>query len=378
MRLKGMDTIRPPATPEPYPYDLIGMALDYRLRYYFAQTPLSDLMAYRGMTAVEPVGYRLCRPSADEHMAMIKRKARTYSLGDFVLEAVPLMEVRAEDVLAEVPQLLRELRLVGRLLSYDDSLVDDLYTNFGEACSVCGKVFFLGDATVICPNVEEFANSLRNALNKLNPVRRRLSQPQEEFLARYCIVLSLYETIYRSGYVPEVLRRSPAISPLVTMPVDELLTLPRPHWLDDLCTLSWAFFDNSLELLQRPATLNPIFEGSAHVGGADADIIVDGCLIECKTTVDSGLRKLRDWLYQLLGYVLLDYSDNYEIRSLAIFLPRQRTWFRWPLEDLIDKLSDADSPIASGSIDGFSTTLGSLRADFRRLVDPIARRSKSK
>ncbi|MGH2559950.1 MAG: hypothetical protein ACRDJH_12860 [Thermomicrobiales bacterium] len=67
---------------------------------------------------------------------------------------------------------------------------------------------------------------------------------------------------------------------------------------------------------------------------------------------------------------MLDYGDNYEIRSVALYLPRQRTWFRWPLEDLINRFSDPTLPLLGGSGDEFSTALANLRAEFRRVVEP--------
>src|SRR5262249_21359892 len=87
-----------------------------------------------------------------------------------------------------------------------------------------------------------------------------------------------------------------------------------------------------------PAVLNPTFEGSPDVGGADADLILGDCLVEIKTTLNPCWN--RDWLYQLLGYVLLDYADHYQIRSIAIYLARQETIVRWPLKDVLTKTAD--------------------------------------
>lgn len=347
-KLVGVEKILPPASAERYPYDLIGMAIDYRLRFYFKETPLHDLVAYQGMTADEMVACRLSLTSSDDRDAMMERGARMHELGDFVLEIVPLAEVDAAEILTEVPHPLREVKVVGGMLSYSGSLDDDLTREFDEICSACGKVFFLGNATVAHPNVDEFADRLRDTLADMRPVKRRLERSQEELLERYCVVLSLYEMIYRSGRVPEFLHLPTTTAPFVPTTIDDLLAVPQPHWIDDLCTLSWAFFDDNADLLGRPTILNPTFDGSAHVGGADADadadMIVDDCLVDVKLTIDSGLKKLGAWLYQLLGYTLLDYSDRYGIRNVALYMPRQRTWFRWSIEDLMEKLG-GDSPL---------------------------------
>ena len=91
------------------------------------------------------------------------------------------------------------------------------------------------------------------------------------------------------------------------------------------------------------------------MGGADADFILTGCLWNIKTTKRGGGDS--NWLYHLLGYVLLDYDDDFKIESVGLLLPRQDTSLRWPLSSLIEDLSgrrDLD--------------VGNLRRDFRAAV----------
>lgn len=107
--------------------------------------------------------------------------------------------------------------------------------------------------------------------------------------------------------------------------------------------LSWAFYDRHSELLSKPAVLNPTFDGSRDVGGADADLIVDGCLIDIKTTINPRLSA--KWLYQLLGYTLLDYSDRYLIREVAIYFARQQQLIKWPLDALVSNLAGGSIPL---------------------------------
>jgi len=90
------------------------------------------------------------------------------------------------------------------------------------------------------------------------------------------------------------------------------------------------------------------------IGGADADLVVDHCLIEIKATIRPKLSA--SWLYQLLGYALLDYSDRYEIHAVAIYFARQKKMLRWSLGSLIYEL-------AGGSI-----SPDALRGHFRRVV----------
>lgn len=45
------------------------------------------------------------------------------------------------------------------------------------------------------------------------------------------------------------------------------------------------FFPHLDEFACEPRILNPLFAGSGEIGGADADLIAAGCLIDVKTTV---------------------------------------------------------------------------------------------
>ena len=101
-------------------------------------------------------------------------------------------------------------------------------------------------------------------------------------------------------------------------------------------------------------TLNPHFEGSTDVGGADGDLILNRCLIDFKTTVNPKLDP--EWLRQLVGYVLLDYSNAHEIDSIAIYLARQKILLQWPIEELLHALS--------GEIINLST----MRTEFKEVT----------
>ena len=94
-------------------------------------------------------------------------------------------------------------------------------------------------------------------------------------------------------------------------------------------------------LLVHTAVLNPTFAGSAHVQGADADMILNTCLMEIKTTVKA--QRKGEWVYQLLGYVLLDYADQYGIQDVAIYMARQGVVLRWSLDALLTCMSK-DTP----------------------------------
>jgi hypothetical protein len=127
----------------------------------------------------------------------------------------------------------------------------------------------------------------------------------------------------------------------------------------DLCVLSAAAYEAFAPRLDRPFVLNPTFAGSGDVGNADADLILDGCLLEIKATK----RPLKPVVFhQLLGYVLLDYEDVYAIRRVGIYLARRGVMVEWPLLALVAQLSG-----------GRAASLATLRAAFREAVqaDPF-------
>ncbi|MET4782411.1 hypothetical protein [Glaciihabitans sp. UYNi722] len=96
---------------------------------------------------------------------------------------------------------------------------------------------------------------------------------------------------------------------------------------------------------------NPEMAGIPDVVVGDGDWIIGDTLIDCKTGVGLGVSKLRDYLYQLIGYVLMDGDDELKIRSVAIWLPRYGLLPTWRLTDLFS--ADAE------------TELPKLRAGFR-------------
>ncbi|SEI96313.1 Leucine rich repeat variant [Arthrobacter sp. yr096] len=80
---------------------------------------------------------------------------------------------------------------------------------------------------------------------------------------------------------------------------------------------------------------NPQFAGSHLVDGADADWMIEQTLIDCKVYGTLTVGKLRDFLRQLLGYVMLDTDDSLGIRSVGLWLPRQRLAPTWSLTHLL-------------------------------------------
>jgi len=83
---------------------------------------------------------------------------------------------------------------------------------------------------------------------------------------------------------------------------------------------------------------------------------VDGCLIDIKTSISPTIEP--EWLRQIVGYTLLDYDDERQIKSLGIYMARQGMLFTWPLADFLLQLTG--DPTA---------TVERLRQEFQSIVD---------
>lgn len=101
--------------------------------------------------------------------------------------------------------------------------------------------------------------------------------------------------------------------------------------------------------------IGPVFAGSQIMNG-DADPIAAGLLIELKTTSKKPALGVTD-LWQMLGYVLMDYVDEFAITDVALFSARYGYLAQWDLGELLAKLA------------GRPVTESALRAEFRALLE---------
>ncbi len=308
----------------------LGTAIDYRLRYYLAVTPFEDLIAWRGaLRLVDKIDDNLVWIDAPQYDAL------AWGIQDERPSIVGLES-------GETVQLRywhgRTQKYIGIGLSgIDPTLIYGTHPASQRLSSELVKEFFL---------------SLDETITRITPVARRLEGLEEEQIARYCFVLALLE----QGFRAPVDDKSYLFinGPKHTVP--ELLSIAESDWVDDLRSMSWLFYDRYQHRLSGQAILNPNFDGSVDVGGADADLILDNCLIDLKTTINPKISKL--FLYQILGYVMLDYSDEYRIDKVGFYFSRQGQTIQWPVSDLLEELSGSKTP-----------TLSELRDSFQAMID---------
>lgn len=328
-QLRGADTVRPNRD---VPWSTIGTALDYRIRYYFAVPPYEELVAYAGARLLTDVNAEVLSDGqlgykwTDDVITAFDRKTGK-RVGIYVPEHDGAVELDQDVTDSQMTEILE----IGQKIAWDNADVQ------------------LDDALPLASAYRSFFSQLDSITRVKLPVARRLSTAEEDELNRHCIVLAFMEEVRRTGKLDGVLATGDFDD------AESLLAIAQPHWLDDLRELSWRFYDRFHHLLPLPHVLNPTFDGSIDVGGADADMIVDGVLLDIKTIVRPEIRS--DWIWQLLGYVLLDYSNRHHINSVGLYMARQGKLITWDLEETIRGLCAEDH-----------ARIGELRTCFKELV----------
>lgn len=177
-------------------------------------------------------------------------------------------------------------------------------------------------------------------IRKLRPSARDLTGGEWSQLCRACLALARLEQLFRAGLM------NPAIFKFVIEPLsrctdlDDFLSLSvNQQTLQDLEELGRPAWEDCRRLRgARPLILNPTFELSIQLGGADADLIAGRRLIDWKATSQPGIVG-RGELWQLAGYALADTRDRFEIRAVGISALRWRSEITWKLADFLEALA---------------------------------------
>jgi hypothetical protein len=182
---------------------------------------------------------------------------------------------------------------------------------------------------------------------------------EPNLLYRACWGLALLTEVYRRG--PEI----GAIGPIGRLPrrsAESLLQAAPDAGLEQLAALRSVMESALLPAVRSRRGLwaiGPTFAGS-EIMRADADLIGGGLLTELKTTNKKPSLGVTD-LWQLLGYVLMDYIDQYAITDVTLFSARYGYLAQWNLGMLLPQLA------------GRPVTLAGLRAEFRELLEECRR-----
>ncbi|WP_444947430.1 hypothetical protein [Micromonospora ureilytica] len=196
--------------------------------------------------------------------------------------------------------------------------------------------------------------------NHAGPIRpAQFRERSDEWWARMSYALALLVELYRAARVYG--SRLTQLGP--DSRASDLLGLANDDEVADLIAMRDLAVEQLLPgLPSGPVATGSTFEGSVDLN-ADADLIVGGVLVDFKATQGrarpDGSRAAgltRADIDQLLGYVLLDYSDDFALHSVAIYAVRYGHYAAWPLNSLCAEL--AGRPI----------DLAAMRQEFAQVV----------
>lgn len=171
------------------------------------------------------------------------------------------------------------------------------------------------------------------------------SSVHRELLVRAAWAMALGTEVYRLGRVVPDSPLRPLLHGGAT--VDQVLALAPGDAVLELGSLLSVARRRLLPRLSNPTgqlVLGPEFDGSQLIE-ADGDIILDDCLLDLKSSIGGrrtdGSRYcqlLRHDLYQPISYALLDRSDRYGIRRIALYYARYGSFQAWDLSTLLVEL----------------------------------------
>lgn len=176
----------------------------------------------------------------------------------------------------------------------------------------------------------------------------------EEVVLRACWALALLTQVYRTGVI---LPGSPLsrVDLARVSAADLLALMPSTayHELRELRNLARSTMLPPLADRHGRWAVGPRFAGS-ELMNADADLIAGGLLIELKTALGGkradGTRRASleaSTLHQLLGYVLLDFGDEYGLREVGLYSARYGHFATWRLGELLDGLAGRSVDLAA-------------------------------
>ncbi|MDG4793610.1 hypothetical protein [Micromonospora sp. WMMD1082] len=180
-------------------------------------------------------------------------------------------------------------------------------------------------------------------LRRFQPQRRGrrwlLDEEAEASLDQMCFALAWFDRVYRDGSIPV---GSPLTSAtIIPTGLEGLLEAVPDYAIMDL-QVQIRLAERALGTLrdavdEADCHAAPTFAGSGDVNGADADLIIGGRLIDIKAVSQPG--RLGDHIiWQLAGYVLLDYDDRYGIEVVGFYMARIGVLAVWPVDEFFRML----------------------------------------
>ena len=211
------------------------------------------------------------------------------------------------------------------------------------------KADYLGDAfPLVARNGINGDKKRREYIEKFDRKVLELSGDPSDVvrLLPSCIVLAKIEAVFRSGQ---------------EFPNSDIFRIDKLD-VQDLANL-FGLLDDSLFKARHRCNLNPIFgKSSQYIGGADADLVLDDCLLDIKTT--KYLKLTAGQLRQLVGYYILNVREKHllgHIKRLGIYYSRYGVLYTFPIEGTI-AVDDAKWVTIDNSLKHYHKELLAARA----------------
>ncbi|NUR03823.1 MAG: ATP-dependent helicase [Streptomyces sp.] len=211
--------------------------------------------------------------------------------------------------------------------------------NLGGAVDAGVRVLASGEPLPGAPGRETREALYVAGIELMATIDLHLAEPdeyEEDFLSRLCFVAAFYEDIFRTG---ELRRHSMFARVNADVTLLTLLDAVPDYAVTDLhqqMTLAETALAGARALPGAARICGPTFAGSSDIGGADADFILGGLLLDCKATIRPRALGL-DEVRQLTGYLLLDYDDRYGIDRVGLYLSRQGAVIHWGVTEFLQR-----------------------------------------
>ncbi|RYF54195.1 MAG: hypothetical protein EOO27_24275 [Comamonadaceae bacterium] len=177
------------------------------------------------------------------------------------------------------------------------------------------------------------------------PVADRIEPESiENELIRLCVVAGQLDQLYRA--YPFVIDKTPLLDGERVVTIEQACAQVPWFVIDEIHDQIRIANDGlgPLRAGMRTASCGMSFTGSGLIGGADADLLVDGLLLDFKST-HAATTITRADVYQLAGYTLLDFDDAHHIEQVGIYWTRHGVTRTFTLPTFF-KLLGATAPIA--------------------------------
>jgi hypothetical protein len=137
-------------------------------------------------------------------------------------------------------------------------------------------------------------------------------------ICQYCLLFAAIDSAYHASFSSAF----DVFGEIFQHDDGQMLTYFELATVEDVLQLSNLFQKRSEStfLNYSRAVAGGRLAGTADVGGADFDVVVDGCLWDVKARAKNTIRTCD--LHQLVGYWLLDYEDEFRMESTAIYQAR--------------------------------------------------------